>query len=96
MIITEVGQKQCYSQDHRDGCAIGLCVRGINWFAKTKMKYGENTNKGYIEPLRHSNGLGLRFDLYSYMVAVEYVRDTLRRFRAKGWTDRQEVVNVLD
>lgn len=57
----------------------------------------KNTNKGYNRTLKYSNGLELQFhDLYSYMgILVDMSGDTLRRFRAKGWTDRQ-VVNALD
>ena len=53
--------------------------------------------KGYNRTLKYSNGLELQFhDLYSYMgILVDMSGDTLRRFRAKGWTDRQ-VVNALD
>lgn len=57
----------------------------------------KNTNKGYNRILKYSNGLELQFHhLYSYMgISVDMSGDTLRRFRAKGWTDRQ-VVNALD
>ncbi len=51
--------------------------------------------KGITGTLKYSNGLELQFrDLYSYMgILVDMSGDTLRRFRAKGWTDRQ-VVNA--
>ncbi len=51
--------------------------------------------KGITELSNIRNGLEYSFhDLYSYMgILVDMSGDTLRRFRAKGWTDRQ-VVNV--
>ncbi len=61
------------------------------------MKHGENTNKGYNRTRKYSNGLELQFhDLYSVTgILVDMSGGYLRRFRVKGWTDRQEK-NVLD
>ncbi len=57
----------------------------------------ENTNKGITELSNIHNGLNYSSDLYSYMgILVDMSGILCEDFSTKGWTDRQEVVNVLD